>query len=431
MKKTAFLIMLIPSLLSAATLDLRPDTVLVADPTLTNQPATKKYVDDQIIAGSSDDTSWRNRTNDWNSVSNKQPAGTYLAPADITNKVDAASLGTAAYSNAGAFYPANNPSGYVSSAGTTYTFANTNAAVGVYTNGTVVWIGTNQTGGGLTAADVTNDLNLAVSPSLTQTVAKASTALQAIITNGTPIGDYGMSAFTVDAVKMGKLFPAISFVGYDESENFYSNSLAILSDGFYRLRGTQQPIEYAYKIYDEGNFLAGTHYLSPSGPGSNLTGITAAQVGSVATNDARYLASLTNLTAAAIAAAGGVTNNGATINGQAISNGAAITVSGGGFTNYVPAYQLWSAPTVTLTRAMGELVRLDCTSAVNFLTIDSSGWDTNGAGRVTMDLYKGGFTLGFDTAAISNSALLDISTNTVTPLFFRKPAGLTTWRVRQ
>jgi hypothetical protein len=125
---------------------------------------------------------------------------------------------------------------------------------------------------------------------------------------------------------MGKLFPAISFVGYDESENFYSNSLAILSDGFYRLRGTQQPVEYTYKIYDEGNFLAGTHYLSPSGPGSNLTGITAAQVGSVATNDARYLASLTNLTAAAIVAAGAVTNNGVTINGVGLTNGLSLTV---------------------------------------------------------------------------------------------------------
>jgi hypothetical protein len=137
-----------------------------------------------------------------------------------------------------------------------------------------------------------------------------------------------MSAFTVDAVKMGKLFPAISFVGYDESENFYSNSLAILSDGFYRLRGTQQPVEYTYKIYDEGNFLAGTHYLSPSGPGSNLTGITAAQVGSVATNDARYLASLTNLSPSALAAAGGVTTS------TVLRAGTAITLNGA--TNDVP-----------------------------------------------------------------------------------------------
>jgi hypothetical protein len=80
---------------------------------------------------------------------------------------------------------------------------------------------------------------------------------------------------------------------------------------------------------------------------------------------------------------------------------------------------------------MGELVRLDCTSAVALLTIDNTGWDTNGAGRLTVDLRKGVNTLGFYTAVITNSTLLDISTNSVTPLFFRKPTGETMWRVRQ
>jgi hypothetical protein len=49
-----------------------------------------------------------------------------------------------------------------------------------------------------------------------------------------------------------------------------------------------------YKIWDAGNFRAGSEYVAPDGDGSTLTGITAAQVGAVATNDTRYLAALTN-----------------------------------------------------------------------------------------------------------------------------------------
>jgi hypothetical protein len=52
------------------------------------------------------------------------------------------------------------------------------------------------------------------------------------------------------------------------------------------------------------------------GNGSGLTNITAAQVGAVATNDAKYLAALTN--------------GGASINGSPITNGASFTITGGG-----------------------------------------------------------------------------------------------------
>jgi hypothetical protein len=107
--------------------------------------------------------------------------------------------------------------------------------------------------------------------------------------------------------------------------------------------------------------------------------------------------------------------------------------SGGGYTNYVPAYVIFSSPTTTITRAMGELVKLTCTSAVGLLTIDNAGWDTNGAGRVSVDLYGNNNSIGFDTSVITNSTLLDINTNanTATPLFFRRPSGGTIWRVRQ
>jgi hypothetical protein len=204
---------------------------------------------------------------------------------------------------------------------------------------------------------------------------------------------------------MGKLFPAISFVGYDESENFYSNSLAILSDGFYRLRGTQQPIEYAYKIYDEGNFLAGTHYLSPSGPGSNLTGITAAQVGSVATNDARYLASLTNLTAAAIAAAGGVTGTPWQTSWYVSSNVLGDVASG----------------TLTVTRAMGPSIWIAPTSAI-VITADTSTFPTNGDSSFSF-AHFGTNQVTWVTSIITNETAL--TTNTWNSRIFWKGFGQT------
>jgi hypothetical protein len=323
------------------------------------------------------------------------------------------------------YYPANNPSGYVSSAGATYTFANTNAAIGVYTNGTVVWIGTNATAVGTVAHSDTTGRNddvdyqhittanvarigaavLTNDTTYTQTVAKAAGAVQFNSAN-----DYGISMFDI---LISQVYPSGWMPGW--VDNFFgsiTNGIrlvpATVGYAFNRV-GTA----FEYRIFDEEN---------PP---------TAAQVGALSTNvTLTTLGGISN-SPSAIAAAGGVTNNGATINGQAISNGAAITVSGGGYTNYVPAYQLWSAPTVTITRAMGELVRLDCTSAVALLTFDNTGWDTNGAGRVSLDLRKGVNTLGFNTAAITNSTLLDISTNAVTPLFFRRPTGETMWRVRQ
>jgi hypothetical protein len=101
--------------------------------------------------------------------------------------------------------------------------------------------------------------------------------------------------------------------------------------------------------------------------------------------------------------------------------------------NYIPAYVLASTPTTTITRAMGELIWLTCTSAITKLTFQNTDWDTNGAGRVNVDLYGNNFSIGFDTTVITNSTLLDINTNAniCTPLFFRRPSGGTIWRVRQ
>jgi hypothetical protein len=297
--RTTFIIALIglTQTLFAVTVNLTNHTVYVKTPVTADEAASKGYVDSlpgstytfgttnaalslytngtEVLLGTdigavSDDVTWRDRTNDWNSV---------------TQKVDTEALG--------GYLPTNTVLGISATESTNISLA----VIAPYTNHqdrtdnphgvTAAQAGalpTNTTL--LTSANVTNDLDLAVSPSLTQTVALAAGALQPVITTGTPIGDSGISAFVIDAVKGNSGFPAISFVGDSGGSEFYSNSLALLSDGFHRLRGTAQPVEYDYKIYDEGNFTpaaivaAGGALLSPV-VSSNLLALVVNQTCSV------------------------------------------------------------------------------------------------------------------------------------------------------
>ena len=80
---------------------------------------------------------------------------------------------------------------------------------------------------------------------------------------------------------------------------------------------------------------------------------------------------------------------------------------------YIVPYQITPAATVTITRAMTDLMRLDMNTTVT-LTMDADMIATNGSYYATLELYKGTNTLGWDTAVFTNTTLLDISSATKT-----------------
>lgn len=95
------------------------------------------------------------------------------------------------------------------------------------------------------------------------------------------------------------------------------------------------------------------------------------------------------------------------------------------------AYSLTSAPTVTVTRAMGNLVTLYCTNTVNSFTFATGEWDTNRYGLVNLQLFTGGKSIAFPTNVISGADLLNISTNMMNTLLFERKRHQNIWRVTQ
>jgi hypothetical protein len=175
------------------------------------------------------------------------------------------------------------------------------------------------------------------------------------------------------------------------------------------------------------------------------TGATQAAAGDhghanyVATNDAAYLAGLTN---AAFAAQDGITISGRTINiGTNLLGGtgaggitladatnAAQTVA---WTPGLTPFALTYAATVTVTRAMLATNAATLTLTTNcVLSVQTNDWTTAELGRWSLDIDKGAYSLGFDTTAITNSTVLD-TTGTRVALFFRKWPGESIHRVRQ
>jgi hypothetical protein len=129
-----------------------------------------------------------------------------------------------------------------------------------------------------TTNDVTNSLNLAVSPSLTNPVALAASALQAEVDTLAAVLNRGL--FATNSVGrtvniLGSPSP-VSFVvpqsWFVEFENFggRTNCLGVdAADYFIRVDADG----VAYRVHDDGSFAAGTDYLSPSGSGTSLTGL--------------------------------------------------------------------------------------------------------------------------------------------------------------
>jgi hypothetical protein len=154
------------------------------------------------------------------------------------------------------------------------------------------------------------------------------------------------------------------------------------------------------QILDAGNFLAGTHYLSPSGSGSSLTSLDLNP--SLTATVAKAAAALTNITASQIVAAGGVTN---------VYNDPVLTSS-----NLLG----FAGTTCTITRAMGNALNLTPTGTVYFAA-DATLTDTNVVAGFTLDLFYNGKTFGFVGASMTNTATL--TSNAWNSIIFWKGRG--------
>ena len=308
MKITFMVVMMMALTLQGAVLDLTPDTVLVQSPTQTNQAATKAYVDahsgdssytfgatnaaigfytngTEVLLGTNietivDDVSWRSSTDTWNIVTGKL---------DIVGTNNFIKLSEV---------PADNlawQSNAVDSVARANITATSNA---IPTSAAQI--------NGLTNAAAFDAAGaaLAVSNAFTNTAALALTALQAVRDGPVSIisterSDFRLESWILDYDNnTGSTWsPTIGFVlSYDHITNWFGLQSGLLGRAGFARYPTYDAF-LSYGIHDDGNFLAGTHYLAPSGNGSNLTGITAAQVGASPTGHVHNASSVTNLDA--------------------------------------------------------------------------------------------------------------------------------------
>jgi hypothetical protein len=212
----------------------------------------------------------------------------------------------------------------------------------------------------------------------------------------TSVGDY---AFQYCASLASANFPAVSVIGDYALGHCYN-----LVEVYFGQNAPTEPTG----LYNSLTFATATNYVTnPTATGWGATfggrpvvrlpiyadNFTAAQVGAVPTNDARYLASLTNITGAAIVAAGGLTNiiyyAGTTAyssNGMAYvgtNNFGGGTSSGGGDI-YAASNNVFATTTpITFTNANAALRQI--TSGITngyYLTATSAVWTINGTNYV-------------------------------------------------
>ncbi len=142
--------------------------------------------------------------------------------------------------------------------------------------------------GGISAEDVTNSLDLSVSPSLTSTVLNAAGALQRgeTLTNALNIISSHHFAITIDGYKgWNGRSGTIVFKNavHEPYTNLYTSGLAGSYGHLVRIVTDENDPLFLedYVMYDSGTFLEGTHYLAPNGDGGSLSNMTPEQIGSV------------------------------------------------------------------------------------------------------------------------------------------------------
>lgn len=384
----------------------------------------------------------------WGAISGKQATGDYATVTAFGGYVATGAVGTAAASNADAFataaqgvkadtaVQAEADPVWVAGSNAVWRKGNsvTNAvdaiarlAVGgayadatnhakIYTDLTVSgYVATNGSGSSLTSLDL--------SPSLTATVAKASSALQSesdtlasVSGRGRVFGLGPWGGLFENGTNIAAVVPDEGFLVF--LDGGYTNILSVQGDDL--IWGVPGAAKTA---------------LATDGSGSSLTGITAAQVGAsptahtqdwstitnaptIPTNNTQLVNGagyLTNVTAAAIVDAGAVTGTPWNV-ALASSNLLGIMV---GPTCSIP-YNV-SAP------ALDQQFYLNATGAVTFIATVAN-WPTNRAQVFVLDYLNANQTTWDSTTIYSNSAV--ISTNKINHLILSRGAGQTNFWVK-
>jgi hypothetical protein len=352
-----------------------------------------------------------------------QPAGTYLVPADTNGAEWGSHTGFAGQTNGYGNIVTYNadafaPSGTVS--GTTYTFANTNLVAGVvYTNGTVVWIGTN-------APAFSDDkawTNRALQADLVAVSNVAAGAVQKIetLTNWIVVTDAGIvgepsnpDAWGIYAYPGGTnlhgwmaltdanvISDPTETWGYTYQGTFPTNSTPIqqtLATGTVRIA-----------------YLTVTNFTTnpQTGEGRFFGSVSGSVISATGSMDLNGVSVLTNITTAAIAAAGVVTT------GQWLS---AVSAS-----NLLPLVvnQTCNVPYRADAPATDQQWRMAQTQAV---VLAMGAFDTNTAWALPLSWNTAGYQLTYCACTIrTNTGTM--RTNAVNLLIASRPAGATNWTV--
>jgi hypothetical protein len=195
---------------------------------------------------------------------------------------------------------------YVREDGRQYTLT-TNSKVVLYygTNLTSIYVGV--------ATNTSVDTNTGSALIETAPLASGNMSYALAIIESGRTNDLGTGLLTVKASSFGGAFNPIPGQTIDWSTLIWTGSNQPVKSGSATINGIPITNGSAFTVSGIGGVNS---VFSRTGTIVAVAGdYTAAQVGAVATNDTRYLAS--------------VTNGGATINGSSISNGAAITISSG------------------------------------------------------------------------------------------------------
>jgi hypothetical protein len=214
----------------------------------------------------------------------------------------------------------------------------------------------------------------------------------------------------------------------------------IVSNKYSIVLGTNQMSHGPGSVTAEGGFYWGSDPVSTN-PASmfDAAGTTAAATNAI---DSVFIASKGGVTGGVLSVGTSVSNVNGTLyfptNGLGGGTGSGISAETAtniarsvAFDSGVTPFVLTSATNVAITRLTGTNAYSLVMATNVTLTITTNGWTGAEVGRFSLDVSAGAFTLAFDTAVMTNTTVLDISTTKATPLYFRKPVGETVWRVRQ
>jgi hypothetical protein len=338
-------------------------------------------------------------------------------------------------------------------AGTTYTFVNTNLAAGVVvTNGSAVFIGTN-----IAASSESDPVWSAASNSYLRTSATNSLAstgyVAGVVAGYVPTNDATYTATVAQAASAVQPaaisgFATITNTGYGVTN--YGTALYPLfglTEGYVSTNGGMMEAMATLAWAESGTYIDGVSIMTFSGSfdgyvsagyylgnGSNLTGITASQIGASTTGHVHAADAVTNLQST-VAGYGYTTAS--TVTGIAQSVVAPWTnqvtsaaIAGAGGVTGTPWYVSTAVPsnitasiessTCTVTAAMGPYLFLAPTSAVT-ITADTTLTSNLVVAGFSLDLFTTGQVTWITTAITNTTTLSTTATNSI--LFWKGYGG--------